>query len=227
MKKVYTLVLAVALFTAFTSSVYAEANTAVDYDSVVTSENLVKATSEELVFIRDIPMQTRVDTGETTYKREAVTLVPENAEESRKIQRMLEEGEHPLSGTDNSISCRLYSTFYYKSKVATVQGITTNFYYISSDITGGYEMIAHDGTSVVSHNVLYSQTGDSEKTGFPVNQTGQSGTYSASKTSWRISVPSSWVAVSTVSSGQIGCSYFVKLKRANGTTWEYNLVNNL
>lgn len=200
----------------------------VNDETLYTTENFVEENEQGFVFERDIPLETpdRLRSQSTqSFRKESVMLIPKDEEAAANI-RAIVHGSHPMETLDNSLSCKLYSTYNY----AITSGYSFwDYYYFTSAITGGYQMKDPHGTIVTGHSVFLTATGTSANDGCVIVQDDE-WTYSASQKTWSVTAPSGWHAVSTDTplNGTFGVRYNVQLKRtANGYTWEGVLLNYL
>lgn len=174
-------------------------------------ETLISATNKSLIQKEEI------------IRKDTLNLVMNSKESAERLANSLQGGSVYEEGWDSSITVKLYSTIYYGRRKG-IQNAT--FTYIKS-MDGGYTVSGSNGTTISSHYIRYSQTGMSEKTGTLVTQTKETAKYAASKKTWSITPPSTWVAVHTGTGGDIGCTYFMTLKRPNGYTYQAMLVNHV
>ena len=193
---------------------------------LINNDNIISVYGNILSFAEETLIHTNNKSliqKEEIIRKDTLSLVMNSKESAERLANSLQDGSVYEEGWDSSITVKLYSTIYYGRRKG-IQNAT--FTYIKS-MNGGYTISGSNGTTISSHYIRYSQTGMSEKTGSLVTQTKETGKYAASKKTWSITPPSTWVAVHTGTGGDIGCTYFMTLKRPNGYTYQAMLVNHV
>lgn len=175
---------------------------------LINASNITKADNNCITFEKNHLLQ--------TSKQENLTV----SDFQKDVAMVYADSSKSDSTIDSSLTVRIYSTIFYRKTSDSVGREQIKL----TKVTGYYTKSGSDGTFIGSQNVRLGQTGftqGSYKTQY------KDYPLATSQSSWTLTPPSSWLPVYTSNNPVVGATYTVTLKRASGSTWSFDLSNNV